>query len=172
MKLSGKRIVFLVFSIFVLVCIATLVYPTINYLFFYRSIENLRLSFSGFHLTLEGDRVSFSCVLVISNVEPYSGLRLRDLRYTFSFSDVGGLVDLYGGGETFSFVPLDPCSNLTVPISKGPFRLGEAVLNALRDAVADGVINLRIEGCALLFAFIGGFWISFEPWECQVSLVD
>lgn len=163
----------LVFSVFVLVCVATLIYPTVNYIYFYKCIENLRLSFSDFHLTIEGDRVRFNCNLVISNVEPYSGLRLRDLRYTFSFFDASGvLVDLYGSEEWFEMVPLNPCSDLIVPISKGPFKPvgGYAVLDALREAVADGEIHLCIRGDALLFAFIGGFWISFEPWDAVVYL--
>lgn len=159
----------LVFMLFVVVSVATLVYPVVNYLYFYRCIENLRLSFSDFTLTFYDNRVNFTCVLIVSNVEPYSGVRLRDLRYTFSFFDVDGkLVDLYGGEVWFEKVPLNPCSNLTVPISE--CVVGDVVLNALREAAVDGVVHLRIRGDALLFAFIGEFWISFEPWDAEVNV--
>jgi hypothetical protein len=161
----------LIFAVFVVVSCATLVFPTVNYMYFYRCVENLRLYFSDIDLAVDGDSVNFTGFLIVSNVEGYSGVKLRSLIYTMSFFDVyGNLVYFTGGQKWFEMVPLEPFSNLTVPISHGPFKPGANVLSALKGVAGSGVVRWSITGDALIFTFLGGFWISFEPWVAAVSV--
>jgi len=162
-KMNNKKILTILYFSVVTISIVTLINPTINYMYFYKAIENLELYISDFHFNATEETASF--VLVIANREPYSGLQLTSLRYRLKALSGNDELDLLGGQLWWEPTFLAPISNFTWLLTDQPIMKSGAEF--LKKSFQERKpVTLIIEGEAIIITFVGyGSWIYFTPNE-------
>lgn len=162
MKVTGRKIITVLFTATVIISIATLIGPTTNYTHFYKAVEKLRLYMSDFHF--DAQQKTFSAVLIVANNESYSGLKIRSLRYSLAvLAKDDDMISLTGGQLWWEPTPLKPNSNFTWPLTNQPVTGSGA--EALNESLQEGKINLVVSGDAIIHTFVGyGTWVDLGTW--------
>jgi hypothetical protein len=164
MEIKAKPIMTGVYIALVLGCSISLAPSTINYLHFYRAIEKLNISVSGFQWQLKNNYLMISGDLAISNAEDYSGLKIRVVHYNFWYvnssdymSKYYGLGSSFWSGQGPEGTEIEPNANITVPLDPNVHSrpLNTYELETLQKLQQEGQLVWMIDGSAWIWTLLG-----------------
>jgi hypothetical protein len=162
MQTETKKVINGIYVLLTLGFVTTLISPTINYLHFYKAIEKFSISVLNFKWQLHESRVYVEGLLIISNPEEYSGLRIRTLYYNFWFansSDNGLTYYVTGKHETFGNteigMEINSKSNITVPFKIISIPLTVSDFETLQMLHRNEQLVWIIDGSAWVWTFLG-----------------
>jgi hypothetical protein len=164
MEIKARPIITGVYIALVLGCLISLAPSTINYLHFYRAIERLNISVSGFQWQLENNYLKISGVLVISNAEDYSGLKIRVVHYNFWFANSSDYMSKYHGlgssiwlGQGPEGAEIGPNTNITASLDPNVHsrHLNTYEIETLQKLQQEGQLVWMIDGSTWLWTLLG-----------------
>jgi len=154
------KIVTIIYSCFVIALAISLINPTLNYLFFYRTIERLRLVVPQLTFKLEGNTLNLSGVVCIENNERYEGIAIKTIYVNFYLvNKTGETIPITG--KTFWYSPpneIKPYSNITETFELF-IQVGQRVISILKTEKPTWMIT----GNMWINTFIGEIQIFLEP---------
>jgi len=158
-RVTSKTVIIGVYAVLVVSCSINLVLSTFNYLHFYRAIERIDLLIVNFQWTLSDNELNLSGILVISNPERYSGLRIRVVYYEFWIINSSDPFQNYPIAAQRSWfgtekgILLEPYSNITntFTIIK---ELNEETSEILQTLRKENELVWTVKGSAWLWAFL------------------
>ncbi len=157
-KVSKKHIYTLGF-LFVAIVIAssfTLIEPTLNYVRFFKAIENLSVKSLEVETLLEQDRITVDFSLEIENPIDYIGLKLKFLSYRLQYWINDGAAEFVEGHQWFHEpIPLDPHLEVLISYSTSIGINREVARNFISfQEDHQGEIEWVLNGTALLQTFL------------------